>query len=212
MDLDIKQFIDQNKKLFNDDDALEEALLSRQKDVTENDDLGIIISAYFEKLQEYRECENIKSVINFVKDDSSKSTIHELDRECSRSNRYLEPLCIAMLKIESSKVSEESLSLEEFDYLEIAVREALRKTDYVGKLSASELLLLLPSTDVELGNIVADKIQSSLNDRIKEHTIRAKTHMSYTNYERWESYELLLKRLKHGLFKAIRDKKNNVRL
>jgi PleD family two-component response regulator len=130
----------------------------------------------------------------------------ELDRECSRANRYQQNLTTCMVHINYNQTEEATMN-NLMNLFETTLRDSLRKTDCVGLYRVDKLLILLPYTLKDDAMSVIKKMEEQIHNIGKIHNVELGEVFSVTEFIRWESYELLLKRLEYGILRGIQNNK-----
>jgi len=91
-----------------------------------------------------------------------------LDREFARSNRYKNPLSMALFDIDNFKNVNDTYGHQFGDKViaEISkiIRNSLRKTDYVARYGGEELVLILPETPIDQTKIPIERIRVKIQD------------------------------------------------
>ena len=95
-----------------------------------------------------------------------QAIIQELSSQVSRSRRYGNDLTLVQIRFDPESGAEASEEWNDTARGRIAecLREALRWADFVGALSASEILVILPECGIDSAHGVIRKVQSALAD------------------------------------------------
>jgi diguanylate cyclase (GGDEF)-like protein len=209
----VKELILQNKNLFKEDDNMFDLMLDMADDSNCDDDrMDQIIVRYIESIQHHYEQININALYDYVTIEEEALTMQQLDKECSRSNRYHHKLCLILVQL---SVNHSVGTLDPDRVLNVignALRSNLRRTDCVGKYKMDKMLILLPNTGVEESLLVIEKLKQRIEETCQLESWNIREVYSLTEFVRWEDYELLLKRLEHGVIKGTQTKKSIVRL
>jgi two-component system cell cycle response regulator len=87
-------------------------------------------------------------------------------REVERASRYRSPLAVLMLDVDRFKLINDKRGHTSGDAVLAAIGKLLgtqlRKLDFVGRWGGEEFTVALPSTDLEGGTIVAERIRSAI--------------------------------------------------
>lgn len=167
-------------------------------------DVESLVIAHLEKCIDLKECLLQKTIYNLENLHNSSETLKVLDREASRSNRYLSPLTAIKFKVISIR-NETSLISSTIDKLIFSGGTVLRKTDYMGGLEGDTFLVILSNVDLNQGIMALKKLYSVFDSIIEPNKGILKLKASISLYQRWETYDLLLKRLDFGLMKCIKN-------
>lgn len=190
--------------LFDGSEKVYQAL----RNVAENNphvtpEFDLVVNHYLQSLGRLREYENNEVIKEYQQSADTSRTMGQMDIECSRANRYQQELTLVEVRIE---LLEDSLRKEEvLEESRKVIKQHVRKPDYVGIFKDKTLLLLLPNTTALLSKNVMTKIENQLNSMALLYGWQVAFAFCMTNYNHWESYDILLKRLEHGLQKGKRD-------
>ncbi|HIQ25873.1 MAG TPA: GGDEF domain-containing protein [Aquifex aeolicus] len=101
---------------------------------------------------------------------------------------------------------------------EILVRVAqllknnLRKSDVIGRWGGDKFLILLPNTDLNGAQKVAEKLRKTLENRIFKNGIKVTASFGITEVVKGEELEETLLRLNKALYKAKEEGKNRIKI
>jgi GGDEF domain-containing protein len=95
-----------------------------------------------------------------------QAIIQELSSQVSRSRRYGNDLTLVQIRFGPESGTEASEEWNDTARRRIAecLREALRWADFVGALSAADVLVILPECGIDSAHGVIKKVQSALAD------------------------------------------------
>jgi GGDEF domain-containing protein len=95
-----------------------------------------------------------------------QAIIQELSSQVSRSRRYGNDLTLVQIRFDPGSGAQGSEEWNDTARRRIAecLREVLRWADFVGALSASEVLVILPECGIDSAHGVIRKVQSALAD------------------------------------------------
>lgn len=195
-----KPLFDGHENKYND----LKAMLEQTKDnKTVSEGMDSIVNHYLQSLGRIREYENIEVLKQYQEPEGVVRTMAQMDIECARSNRYQQELTLVAVKLE---LLDNSVPMEEGLKESIKViRQHIRKPDYIGLYKEDCLLVLLPNTNSLLSKNVITKFENQLNSMMLLYGWRISFTFCMTNYNRWEGYDILLKRLDFGIQKGKRD-------
>jgi GGDEF domain-containing protein len=203
----IKILLLKNKNLFKEDMELFDTMVSLVDDLDPIDHRVVkLIEAFISKYQDQYGKINSLLLSDLLVDDEEASIFMQLDRECSRANRYQQNLTTCMVHINYDQAKEASMN-SMMNVFETSLRDSLRKTDCVGLYRVDKLLILLPNTLKDDAMSVIKKLEEQIHNIGKVHNIELGEVFSVTEFIRWESYELLLKRLEYGILRGIQNSK-----
>ena len=203
----IKSLLVKNKNLFSEDLELFEMMISLVEDLDPIDRRIIkLIEAFISKYQDQYGKINSLLLSDLLVEDEEASIFMQLDRECSRANRYQQNLTTCMVYFNYEQ-AEESSMINMMNLFETAFRDSLRKTDCVGLYRVDKLLILLPNTLQDDAMLVIKKLEEQIHNIGMVHNLELGEVFAVTEFIRWESYELLLKRLEYGILRGIQNNK-----
>lgn len=203
----IKNLLVKNKNLFSEDLELYEMMVSLVEDLDPIDRRIIkLIEAFITKYQDQYGKINSLLLSDLLVEDEEASIFMQLDRECSRANRYQQNMTTCMVYINCDQIEESSM-INMMSLFETAFKDNLRKTDCVGLYRVDKLLILLPNTLQDDAMLVIKKLEEQIHNIGIVHNLDLGEVFSVTEFIRWESYELLLKRLEYGILRGIQDHK-----
>ncbi|PKM57844.1 MAG: hypothetical protein CVU98_03990 [Firmicutes bacterium HGW-Firmicutes-3] len=203
----IKNLLLKNKNLFIEDLELFETMVSLVNDVDPIDNRIVkLIEAFISKYQDQYGKINSLLLSDLLVEDEEASIFMQLDRECSRANRYQQNLTTCMVHINYNQTEEATMN-NLMNLFETTLRDSLRKTDCVGLYRVDKLLILLPYTLKDDAMSVIKKMEEQIHNIGKIHNVELGEVFSVTEFIRWESYELLLKRLEYGILRGIQNNK-----
>ncbi|PKM68035.1 MAG: hypothetical protein CVU95_05150 [Firmicutes bacterium HGW-Firmicutes-2] len=203
----IKILLIKNKNLFKEDMELFDTMVSLVDDLDPIDHRVVkLIEAFISKYQDQYGKINSLLLSDLLVEDEEASIFMQLDRECSRANRYQQNLTTCMVHINHDQTKEASMN-SMMNVFETSLRDSLRKTDCVGLYRVDKLLILLPNTLKDDAMSVIKKLEEQIHNIGKVHNIELGEVFSVTEFIRWESYELLLKRLEYGILRGIQNNK-----
>jgi diguanylate cyclase (GGDEF)-like protein len=97
-----------------------------------------------------------------------RHTMHLLDEECQRSQRYGTPSTIALIDIDRFREINDTYGRGTGDHLlsRVAhrIREALREIDIVGRYSGGEFLLILPNVHLDAAMVPLERIRAQIEN------------------------------------------------
>ncbi|VDN46375.1 conserved protein of unknown function [Petrocella atlantisensis] len=207
MNESIKSVLVKNKNLFKEDLGLFEMMVSLVDDLDPIDHRIVkLIEAFISKYQDQYGKINSLLLSDLLVEDEEASIFMQLDRECSRANRYQQNLTTCMVHVNYNQTEDATMN-NMMTLFEKALKDSLRITDCVGLYRVDKLLILLPNTLKDDAMLVIKKLEEQIKDIGKVHNIELGEVFSVTEFIRWESYELLLKRLEYGILRGIQDNK-----
>lgn len=96
-----------------------------------------------------------------------------LEREVTRADRSLEPVCIAVLDIDNFKLLNDNLGHLAGDHalvhLSNIIKEALRPSDLVARYGGEEFIVILPGVDLEKAAATIERLQRELTRKFFLH-------------------------------------------
>jgi len=129
-----------------------------------------------------------------------------LTEEISRAERYLHPLSLLMVDIDSFKSYNDKYGHQTGDFILREIAQAmkinLRKVDVISRYGGEEFTIILPETKAEQAYIVAEKI------RKKVETIGLTISIGVAEYQKTMDKDKLIKEADEALYQAKREGKN----
>lgn len=145
-----------------------------------------------------------------------------LTEEINRAKRYNHALTIIMADIDHFKRVNDTYGHQEGDAVLISFADLLktmiRKTDIVARYGGEEFAIILTESDIEKGQIVAEKIRKSIekkefvtHDKVK-HNITVSFGVASLNNSKPETEFELIELVDHALYQSKRNGRNRVTL
>ncbi len=127
-----------------------------------------------------------------------------LNSQVTRSRRYTNPLCLAVVEVEA-KVGNGELSQEVILAVSRYLRDRLRWVDLIARWSNDQFMLILPETTAEDASRLLDKIKNDFADAglpesIAHLTIRLQ--IGIAQWQKGNDARILMKRSKEALAAA----------
>jgi diguanylate cyclase (GGDEF)-like protein len=96
--------------------------------------------------------------------------MHVLDREIERAGRYNRPLCVLMVDCDDLKPVNDTYGHVHGDRLILKIvrllKKGVRKYDVIARYGGDEFLVLLPETDKEKANVIAERLRESVEQQV----------------------------------------------
>jgi len=131
--------------------------------------MAVVLAALHRAFREERILAQIDHLTGAVNGRSFLSTVQA---EIDRTRRYGRPFSLAYIDLDNFKAVNDTLGHAAGDELlrtvVIVVREQLRASDIVARLGGDEFALLLPEADETAARTVIAKVQTSLEERVRE--------------------------------------------
>lgn len=138
-----------------------------------------------------------------------------LREECDRFNRYSRPFSLMMIDIDFFKKVNDTHGHQGGDLVlkNVAARAAviIRKTDLLARYGGEEFCCLLPETDCDAAENVAEHLRTqieALENPYQKKTIRVTISLGIACFQCNDSPETLLKRADEALYQAKRGGRN----
>ena len=132
--------------------------------------------------------------------------IATLEKEFKRTDRHEHDLSLLMLDIDFFKEVNDTLGhLEGDDVLNrvaLAIKDACRETDSVGRYGGEEFLIILPETKLEPAAELAERIRSVVSETTTTTGKNITCSIGVASYSKGESMLDLLKRADDRVYKA----------
>jgi diguanylate cyclase (GGDEF)-like protein len=144
--------------------AYDEAVLARLQPLADSVALAFENVRLFQKAQQLSITDEITPLFNF-------RHFHQiLDRELKLVDRYRSVLSLLFLDLDRFKPINDkfghlrgSRTLREVGFL---IRAAVRETDYPARYGGDEFVVILPQTDAEAAQVLAEKLRQLIEDHI----------------------------------------------
>ena len=141
----------------------------------------------------------------------------ELLQAIAQSERYHHPLSAALLDIDRFKKVNDTYGHQAGDrVLERVARllaETLRAPDNLGRYGGEEFLLVLPETDLDATNLIAERIRRTVREtdfRVDEASIKLTVSIGATEFQSGEPLMELFARVDRALYEAKQSGRNLV--
>ncbi|MGE5651637.1 MAG: GGDEF domain-containing protein [Bacillota bacterium] len=140
-----------------------------------------------------------------------------LDRELARAARSNSPLCVALLDLDDFKKLNDTyghcVGDAALKHLVRMAKDALRKTDVVGRFGGEEFMIVLPDTPLEDAISAMTRMQGALRSRPCLHDgtgVPLAFSAGVAQYDAGDEQETLVARADAALYRAKRAGKNRV--
>ena len=133
-----------------------------------------------------------------------------LAREVERARRYGSAMSLAMYDLDFFKRVNDSFGHDAGDYVLQAVTELvqsnIRATDVVARWGGEEFMLLMPQTELDAANLVAEKLRQAIAvDKLT-------ASFGVTAFREGDDLNSLLKRVDDALYQAKKNGRNRVEI
>jgi len=127
-----------------------------------------------------------------------------LGAQVTRSRRYTNPLCLAVVEIEA-EVGDADIAQELILAVSRFLRDRLRWVDLIARWSNDQFMLILPETNIMDGNKLLDKVKEEfidtrLPDKIADLTVRLQIGLA--EWQKGNDARMLIKRSMEALAEA----------
>lgn len=138
----------------------------------------------------------------------------KIEEEIKRSDRYGESFGLAMFDIDHFKKVNDTYGHDVGDHvlqeLSRIVLNNIRETDSFGRWGGEEFMLLLPHTEKDKINEIAEKIRKTVQEHTFEDVKQITVSIGTTLYKKDEGISQLLKRVDMALYEAKSHGRNQV--
>jgi diguanylate cyclase (GGDEF)-like protein len=154
-----------------------------------------------------------------IKDDATgllnrRGIFQALEPQVSRSRRYDNLLSVLTIKIVNYENLKQQFSDEELDTLMLSISQVLndqmRWADTIGRLDEDEILMVLPETEANTAQHLADKIQSRLAElfvpALADKSFELCTRFGMAQWQKGEDVTLLMRRAREMMEKGVEAK------
>ena len=125
-----------------------------------------------------------------------------LEPQVSRSRRYENLLSVLTLKITNYEALKQQFNTDELATLMLAISQTLndqmRWADAIGRVDEDEILMVLPETEANTAQILADKIQTHLSElfvpALADKSFEICTRFGMAQWQKGEDVTLLMRR------------------
>ncbi len=127
-----------------------------------------------------------------------------LSAQVTRSRRYTNPLCLAVVEIEA-RVGSEALSQEVVLAVSRYLRDRLRWVDLIARWSNDQFLLILPETKLQDGGVLLDKVKDDFIDtRLPEEIahLTVRLQIGLAEWQKGNDARILMTRAMEALAEA----------
>jgi len=142
-----------------------------------------------------------------IKDDATgllnrRGIFQALEPQVSRSRRYENLLSVLTLKIANYEALKQQFNTDELATLMLAISQALndqmRWADAIGRVDEDEILMVLPETEANTAQMLADKIQTHLSGlfvaALADKSFEICTRFGMAQWQKGEDVTLLMRR------------------
>ena len=151
---------------------------------------------------------------------SRPAFMEQSKKELARSKRYHRPLSVMMIDIDHFKLINDTYGHASGDHvLEIfveAIQEAIRSTDFLGRVGGEEFALLLPDTPLKSAYHLAERVRERITRYpylAGDMLIEVTASLGVAEYQASDvNMKSLLKRADEALYKAKQTGRNRVSL
>jgi diguanylate cyclase (GGDEF)-like protein len=138
----------------------------------------------------------------------------KLTEEVKRANRYNEPLSLIMLDIDHFKQVNDKYGHDAGDTILIELVEQLqirlRETDFLARWGGEEFMIILPSTSLETGVTLAERLREVTENYLFTHQPITTISLGVTTYQQNEEIGDLISRTDKALYEAKHSGRNQV--
>ncbi|MFO7604249.1 MAG: diguanylate cyclase [Gammaproteobacteria bacterium] len=140
-----------------------------------------------------------------------RGILQALEPQVSRSRRYNNLLSVLTIKIANYAALQQQLSADELNTLMLAISQVLndqmRWADAIGRLDEDEILMVLPETEANTAQQLADKIQTRLAEllvpALADRKFEICTRFGMAQWQKGEDAALLMRHaremMEHGV-------------
>lgn len=139
-----------------------------------------------------------------------------LMREIERAKRYGFPLSLAMYDLDHFKRVNDSFGHGVGDYVLQTVtglmKESVRATDVVARWGGEEFMLLMPNSDMQAAQKVAEKLRLAIAEHHFDQVNTLTVSLGVTGFDTQDDQNSLLKRVDDALYLAKENGRNRVEI
>lgn len=137
-----------------------------------------------------------------------------LAREVERAKRYATPVSLAMYDLDFFKRVNDGFGHDVGDYVLQAVtglvQENIRATDFVARWGGEEFMVLMPQSDMQAAQTVAEKLRLAIAGHGFDKVGKLTASFGVAEFETQDDLNLLLKRVDDALYLAKEKGRNRV--
>jgi diguanylate cyclase (GGDEF)-like protein/PAS domain S-box-containing protein len=138
----------------------------------------------------------------------------ELSNEILRAARYKTPLCVILLDIDHFKNVNDSYGHQMGDSVLKQIAQLLkkntRKVDILGRWGGEEFLIVIPSTSIEGGVQLAEKLRAGIESHAFDSIGTQTASFGVTEYHDGDTLEGLIRHVDEALYRAKTNGRNRV--
>ncbi len=138
----------------------------------------------------------------------------ELNKEISRSKRYLSPMSLLLLDADHFKKINDQHGHEAGDKVLIALAKTIvehsREPDIAARWGGEEFVVILPETSLDQALIIAEKKRAAIEELLIDDKLKVTCSIGVTEFKVTDSFDSLIKRLDLALYDAKEAGRNCV--
>ncbi len=191
----------------------------RVKDVDfQNEIMKLIIledlTELIEKKDELKKLATIDDLTNIY---NRRYILKKLEAEMKRAKRYNHPLSIVLIDIDDFKNINDNYGHLLGDYILIEtskiMKNHIRETDYIGRLSGEEFLIILPETKIENAFMCGERIRLVIKDlELEGYNQMLSISGGLVAYDYEDSLKEFVNKAERLLYKAKNNGKNIIEI
>ncbi|MDO6709582.1 GGDEF domain-containing protein [Aliiglaciecola sp. 2_MG-2023] len=168
------QFLDEKNELLQTQLEQQTQLQKRQQWIV----LGLVVFTVIVMLflaiiyQLYRKNKRLAILDNLTGLRNRRSILESGEQAFAISKRYKQNLCVLMLDVDNFKLVNDNYGHAEGDkvlkFVASICKEALRASDYVGRIGGEEFLFVLPNSSEKEGNQLAKRLFQNIQEHISQ--------------------------------------------
>lgn len=179
----------------------------------------MILSADYAKLQSILEHQNEELKRLALKDSlTGLYNRHFLEQEIDKYTQiakvYNQPLSFIMFDLDNFKVVNDVYGHDYGDEVLIKVaqvtRNSIRTSDIAYRWGGEEFLIILPNTDAETANVVAEKLRINVKEAFSDKVGQVTISLGVSEYKATDSSQSWFRRADYGLSQAKKSGKDKV--
>ncbi|XOB61698.1 ABC transporter substrate-binding protein [Campylobacterota bacterium DY0563] len=173
--------------------------------------------------KEIKRREEIELQLNKVANIDSLTNIYNrrkitsiFDNEINRSKRYKRDLSIIFFDIDNFKMINDDLSHKDGDNvlinLSILIKNSIRKTDFFGRWGGEEFIIILPETNKEKAEVIANMLKEKISKFDFDIDRSVTCSFGVTSFSETDNKDSVLTRVDHAMYYVKKNGKNDIKV